>query len=237
MKNSNLLIIGISIIISSCKAIKGDYLIIHSNDKDLYIRHYFHESNDEYARVYGSTIQSDSITFLKDDNDLLVNDFKYSKGQKKRIGVGSIRYVNYYTLITDIKYSQNASELINITPVKNLDFLKTDNELEDILKENCKAVKNNGDEHFYNDCNFILPKSNHPEYLPNSSEIISVEVLKNKENKLEEMNLNVKYFDTNIYYKRTYYYQNKIIFKIKTVIKDSISSDNVLDSYSKISLK
>ncbi|OMQ11277.1 hypothetical protein [[Flexibacter] sp. ATCC 35103] len=237
MKKSNLLIVGISIIISSCKAINGDYLIVHSNDKDLYIRHYFHESNDEYARVYGSNIQNDSITFSKDDNDLLVNDFKYSEEQKKRIAVGNMRYVNYYTSITDIKYSENTTELINIVPVNDLDFLKNDNEIVKIIEENCKDANNAADKYFYNGCNFILPKSNSLEYLPNNSKIISLEILKNKKNKFQEMNLKVKYFDAYIDYKRTYYYQDKRIFKIKTLIKDSISSDTVLDSYSKISLK
>jgi hypothetical protein len=237
MKKTKLIVCILFIIVSSCKVINQDYLIIHSNDKDLYIRHYFHESNDEYARVYGSRLENDSITFSKENNDLIVSHFKYNKEQKNRIAVGNILYVNYYTSITDIKYSENTTELINIVPVNDLDFLKNDNEIVKIIKENCKDSNNNGDKHFYNDCNFILPKSNPLEYLPDNSKIIFAEILKNKKNKFQEINLKVKYFDAHIYYKRIYYYQDKRIFKIKTIIKDSISSDTVLDSYSKISLK
>lgn len=221
------------IIVSSCKVVNSDYLIIHSNDKDVYIRHYFHENNNEYARVYGNNKENDSITFLKDNNDLLVNEFIYSPEQKKHITGGNIRYVNYYTSVTDIKYSEKATFSINIIPIENLDFLKNDKEIENITKESCKTNTNNENKYFYSNCNFILPQSNNLDYLPNNSKIISIEIIKNKEKQLQEINANVEYFDAKIYYKRLYYYQDKRILRIKTLVRDSISTDTFLDSYSK----
>ncbi|MCD0473333.1 hypothetical protein LPB87_02885 [Flavobacterium sp. EDS] len=237
MKKSKLIIGVLFIIVSSCKVVNNDYLIIHSNDKDVYIRHYFHKNNNEYARVYGNNKENDSITFLKDNNDLLVNEFIYSPEQKKHIAGGNIRYVNYYTSVTDIKYSEKATFSINIIPIKNLDFLKNDTEIENITKESCKTSKNNDNKYSYSNCNFILPQSNNLDYLPNNSKIISIEIIKNKEKQLQEINANAEYFDKKIYYKRIYYYQDKRILRIKTLVRDSISTDTSLDSYSKISLK
>lgn len=237
MKKNKLIIGILFIIVSSCKVVNNDYLIIHSNDKDVYIRHYFHKNNNEYARVYGNNKENDSITFLKDNNDLLVNEFIYSPEQKKHITGGNIRYVNHYTSVTDIKYSEKATFSINVIPIENLDFLKNDKEIENITKESCKTNTNNENKYFYSDCNFILPQSNNLDYLPNSSKIISIEIIKNKEKQFQEINANVEYFDAKIYYKRLYYYQGKRILRIKTLVRDSISTDTFLDSYSKISLK
>lgn len=234
MKKNKLIISVLFIIVSSCKVLNKDYLIIHSNDKGIYIRHYFHENNDEYARVYGNSKENDSITFSKDNNSLLVNGFIYSPEQKKRIALGNIKYINYYTSITDIKYSQNAENCINVMPIEKLDFSKNDKEIENIIKENCKY---DNDKHSYNDCNFILLQSNNLEYLPNNSKITSVEIINNKKNQIQEISVNAKYFDTNIYYKRFYYYEGKRILKIKTLVRDSISTDIFLDSFSKINLK
>lgn len=237
MKKSKLIIGILFIIVSSCTVANKDYLIVHSNDKDVSIRHYFHENNNEYARAYGNSKESDSITFLKDSNDLLVNEFIYNPEQKKHITGGNIRYVNHYTSVTDIKYSEKATFSINMMPIENLDFLKNDKEIENITKENCKTNTNNENKYSYSGCNFILPQSNNLDYLPSNSKIVSVEIIKNKEKQLQEINANVKYFDTKIYYKRLYYYQDKKILRIRTSVRDSISTDTFLDSYCKISLK
>ena len=236
MKKTNIIIGILFLIFSSCNVTKNDYLIIHSNS-NINIRHYFYKENDEYARVYGNTKESDSITFSKINNDLLVNEFIYNQEQKKRIAGGNIRYINYYMSITDIKYSANPTTYVNIMPIENLDFLKNDKEIENIIRENCKVNKNNNNQHFYNDCNFRLPKYNNLKYLPDNAKILSVDIIKNKNDQFQEMNLYVEYFDTKVNFKRFYYYQDKRILKIKTIITDSISSDTFLDSYSKINLK
>jgi len=81
-----------------------------------------------------------------------------------------------------------------------------------------------------------LPKSSNLDYIPDNTRIISAEIIKNKNNLPYNINLNLKYFDTKIYYQRFYYYKGKQIFKIKTIVSDSISTDNILDSYRKINL-
>jgi hypothetical protein len=236
MKKSNIIIGLLFLIFSSCNVTKNDYLIIHSNSSNINIHHYFHKENDEYSRVYGNSKESDSITFSKINNDLLVNEFIYSQARKKRIAGGNIKYSNYYTSITDIKYFANPTRCVNVVPIENLDFLKNDKEIENIIKENCKANKSNNDTCVYN-CNFILPQSNSLDYLPNNSKIISAEIIKDKGNLFQQISLNITYFDTKIYYRRFYYYQDKRISKIKTIITDSISTDTFSDSYSKINLK
>ncbi|MCV9930836.1 hypothetical protein OIU80_00945 [Flavobacterium sp. LS1R47] len=65
MKKGKLIIGILFIIVSSCKIVNNDYLIIHSNDKNVSIRHYFHKNNNEYARVYGNNKENDSITFYE----------------------------------------------------------------------------------------------------------------------------------------------------------------------------
>lgn len=237
MKKTNIIIYILFLIFSSCSVIKNDYLIVHSNSSNINTQHYFHNENDEYARVYGNSKESDSITFSKKNNDLLVNEFIYSQERKEQITGGSIRYINYYTSITDIKYFANPTRCVNVMPIENLDFLKNDKEIENIIKENCKSNKSNNDTHFYNDCNFRLPKYNNLEYLPDNAKIISVIMIKNKMRQFQEINLNVEYFDTKIYFQRSYYYKDKRISKIRTIITDSISTDSFLDSYSKINLR
>jgi hypothetical protein len=234
MKKIKLIICLLFVLISSCKMpVSNGYVIIHTNNKDLFIRHYFDENNQEHSRVYGSGKQNDSITFSRSNNDLLVTEFRYSEGQKKRIFGENVKYVNYYIKITDIKYSAGTGRINNILPIENLDFLKNDKEIENIIKENCAIEKNR---HVFKDCNFILPKSNNLDYIPDNTRIISAEIIKNKNNLPYNISLNLKYFDTKIYYQRFYYYKGKQIFKIKTIISDSISTDNILDSYRKINL-
>ncbi|MEN2489575.1 hypothetical protein AAYQ05_17360 [Flavobacterium sp. B11] len=236
MKKVKLVIILVSLLATSCKVSNSDYLVIHSNNKGMEIYHYFHANNEEYARVYGNSKESDSIAFTIDNNDLLVNQFIYSLEQKKRIDGGNIRYVNYTTSITDIKYSQNSDGCMNIKPIINLDFLKKDKEIEQIIKENCKVKKNNEEEDFFSDCDFILPQLNKIDYLPDNSKVISVGIMKNKKKQFQEINLRANYFNKKINYKRYYYYKNKNIEKIKTLVRDSISTDTIIDCYSKINL-
>lgn len=236
MKKNKIITVFVSLLTISCKVSNKDYVIIHSNNKEMEIRHYFHVNNEEYARVYGNSKENDSITFTIDNNDLLVNQFIYSREQKKRIAGGNILYVNYTTSITDIKYSQNANGCMNINPIINLDFLKKDKEIEKIIKENCKDKESNEEKVFFSDCNFILPQLNKIEYLPDNSKIIFVEIMKNKKQQFQEINLRANYFNTKIDYKRYYYYKDKSIQKIKTLVRDSISTDTIIDCYSKINL-
>ncbi|MFQ6603903.1 hypothetical protein [Flavobacterium sp. C3NV] len=236
MKKYKLITIFLSLLTISCKVSNKGFVIVHSNNKGMEIRHYFHVYNEEYARVYGNSKENDSITFTIDSNDLLVKQFIYSQEQKKHIVGGNIRYINYTTSITDIKYSQNADGCINIKPIINLDFLKKDKEIEKIINENCKVKESNEEEDSFSDCNFILPQLNKIDYLPGNSKIVSVEIMKNKKKQFQQINLRANYFNTNIDYKRYYYYKDKSIQKIKTLVGDSISTDTIVDCYSKINL-
>lgn len=237
MKKSSLIIVVI-FFLYSCKVTTKDYLIIHSNNNNkIDILHYFHENNQEYARVYGNVKESDSVIFRKSNNDLLVQNYNFNEEQKRRIAIGDIKYINYYNSVTDIIYSPNPVGCINVLPIENLNFLQNDQQIEEIIKENCKSYKSNERKYSYNDCDFILPKSNNLEYLPSNSRIISVEVIRDKANRFQEINLEVKYFDAIIFYKRLYHYQDNRILKIKTIVRDSISTDTFLDSYLKINLK
>ncbi|MBF4516163.1 hypothetical protein IRZ71_07415 [Flavobacterium sp. ANB] len=60
--------------------------------------------------------------------------------------------------------------------------------------------------------------------------------MKNKKKQFQEINLRANYFNTKIDYKRYYYYKDKNIQKIKTLVRDSISTDTIIDCYSKINL-
>lgn len=124
---------------------------------------------------------------------------------------------------------------MNINPIINLDFLKKDKEIEKIIKENCEVKKSN-EEDFFSNCDFILPQLNKIDYLPDNSKIISVGIMKNKKKQFQEINLRAYYFNTKIDYKRYYYYKDKSIQKIKTLVRDSISTDTIIDRYSKINL-
>jgi hypothetical protein len=212
MKRSNLYFILFFFTIN-CQSQNHDYKVIYLNNNDIQTVHYFH-ANNEYARVYGSSVKNDSLAFTKNKSDLIVNEFKYNDKQKKRIATGNIKYINYYGKLSDIVASEDAFSIDEV-PVVNFNFLKNDLEIESMIKENCKYVKDG-----YNDCDFILPKSNVLPYWPDNSTITSAKI-KMKENRLDEMEFQAKYFDTPFTYKRNYYYKNKNIEKIITSVKDS----------------
>ncbi|UWY28130.1 hypothetical protein [Flavobacterium sp. TR2] len=236
MKKNKLIIVFVLLLVISCKNHNKGYIIIHSNNKDMKILHYFNANNEEYARVYGDSKEDDSIKFTIDKNDLLVSEFVYNQELRKRIVRGTIRYVNYTTSITDIKYSLNVDGFMNIKPIMNLDFLEKDKEIEKIIKENCKTSMSNKEKKIFSDCNFIFPQLNKIDYLPDNSKIVSIEIVKNKRKQFQKINLQANYFNIKIDYERCYYYDGKNIQKIKTFIKDSISTDIIMDYYSRINL-
>lgn len=187
-----------------CKSQKYDYIIVHSGNNEVRAKYYFHPDHSEYARAYSSSMQNDSLTFNRSKNDLVVNEFNYNEKQKRRIAGGSIKYVDYYTNLSDIIVSGNPLSVDEV-PVTNLNFIKKDMEIEDIIKENCQSAKGE-----YSGCDFIFPKRNVPPYLPENSTITSAKIKKG-ENGLEEIEIQGKYDDKVFNYKRNYYYENKRI--------------------------
>ena len=101
---------------------KNDYKVVYSSNNDIKISYYFHSDNKEYARVYGNSIKSDSLAFVQNKNDLIVNEFKYNDKEKKRLPTGNIKYINYYTKLSDIIASENAFSIDEV-PVNNLKIL------------------------------------------------------------------------------------------------------------------
>ncbi|WP_276731089.1 hypothetical protein [Chryseobacterium carnipullorum] len=212
MKRSNLYLILFFFYIN-CQSQHHDGKVIYLSNNDIQTVHYFH-MDSEYARVYGKSIKSDSLTFTKNKNDLIVKEFKYNDQQKKRITTGNIKYINYYSTLSDIVASENTFSIDEV-PITNFNFLKKDLEIERMIKENCKHTKEG-----YNGCDFMLPKNNELPYWPDNSTITSAKI-KRKENRLDEIEFQAKYFDTPFSYKRNYYYHNKNIEKIITSVKDS----------------
>ncbi len=208
-----------------CKSQKHDYVVVHSGNNELKTKYYFHPDHTEYARAYGSSVQNDSLTFNRNQNNLIVNEFNYNEEQKKRIAGGSIKYVDYFTKLSDIIVSGNPLSVDEV-PVINFNFIKKDLEIENIIKENCQYAKGE-----YRGCDFIFPKNNVPPYLPESSVIRSAKIKKGK-NGLEEIEMQGKYDEKVFNYKRNYYYENKRVKKIITSVKDSSSVNSYEDSYS-----
>ncbi|WP_143754196.1 hypothetical protein [Chryseobacterium sp. 52] len=189
------------------------------SNNDIQTIHYFHPDDAEYARVYGSSVKNDSLTFSKKKNDLIVKEFKYNDEQKRRIATGNIKYVNYYGKLSDIVASENAFSMDEV-PFNHFNFLNKDLEIERMVKENCKYT-NDG----YNDCDFRLPKSSELPYWPDNSVITSARI-KMKENRLDEIEFQAKHFDTPFNYKRNYYYNKNTVEKIITSVKDSTSVES-----------
>ncbi|NML69284.1 hypothetical protein HHL23_05685 [Chryseobacterium sp. RP-3-3] len=212
MKRSNLYLILFFFYIN-CQSQHHDGKVIYLSNNDIQTVHYFHVDS-EYARVYGSSIKSDSLVFTRDKNDLIVKEFKYNDQQKKRITTGNIKYINYYSKLSDIVASENTFSMDEV-PITNFNFLKKDLEIERMIKENCKHTKDG-----YNGCDFMLPKNSELPYWPDNSTITSAKI-KTKKNRLDEIEFQAKYFDTPFSYKRNYYYHNKNIEKIITSVKDS----------------
>ncbi|CAH0180588.1 MULTISPECIES: hypothetical protein [unclassified Chryseobacterium] len=208
-----------------CKSQKHDYRVIHLSNNEILSTYYFHPDHIEYARVYGSSFKNDSIIFNRNKDDLIVKEFNYDEKQKKRVAGGSIRYINYYTSLSDIIVSGNLLSMDEV-PVSNFNFTKKDLEIESIIKENCKSTKEG-----YSGCDFIFPKNNGLPYLPESSTITSAKIKKGKDG-LEEIEVQGKYEDAAFNYKRNYYYDNKKIKKIITSVKDNTSVNSYEDAYS-----
>ena len=186
----------------------------------------FHANNEEFARTYGNSFKSDSLTFTRKQNDLVVKEFSYEEKQKKRKPIGEIRYVNYYKTVSDIISTGNTFS-INQIPIKDFNFYSKDNDLENLLKENCQKEIGLIT---YNKCDFVLPKDYEMMYFPNNSTIKSAQIIKEND-VLKEVEIEAKYFDVNFKYKRKYVYQDKKINKIFTSVKDSISEDFYVDKF------
>ncbi|MDR6923876.1 MULTISPECIES: hypothetical protein [Chryseobacterium] len=224
-KRNNLYFFIVFFFYLGCKSQKHDYKVIHSGNNEIMTTYYFHSDHAEYARVYGNSAESDSLTFNRDKNDLIVKEFNYDGKQKKRVAGGNIKYVDYYTSLSDIVVSGNPLSVDEV-PVNNFNFTKKDLEIENIIKENCKSTKEG-----YSGCDFRFPKSNALPYLPESSTIKAARIKKGKDG-LEEIEVQGKYDDKTFQYKRNYYYDNKRIKKIITSVKDNTSTDSYEDSYS-----
>lgn len=223
-KRNNLYFFIVFFFYLGCKSQKHDYVVVHSGNNELRAKYYFHPDHSEYARAYGNSVQNDSLTFNRNKGDLIVNEFNYDEKQKRRIAGGSIKYVDYYTNLSDIIVTGNPLSVDEV-PVNNLNFIKKDLEIEDIIKENCQSVKKG-----YSSCDFIFPKSNVPPYLPEGSTITLAKIKKGK-NGLEAMEIQGKYDDKVFHYKRNYYYENKRIKKIITSVKDTTSVKSYEDTY------
>lgn len=225
MKKNNLYFI-IFIFFINCKSQNSDYKVIHFSNDEIQAIYYFHTNNEEFARVYGNSPQNDSLTFTRNKNDLIVKEFSYEEKQKKRKEIGEIKYVNYYKTVSDIISTGNTFS-INQIPIKDFNFYSKDNELENLLKENCQKEIGL---YTYGECDFVFPKDYELTYLPNNSNIISAKIIK-ENNVLKEMEIEAKYFDVNFKYKRKYFYQDEKINKIFTSVKDSISEDFYEDKF------
>ncbi|AKK73503.1 hypothetical protein OK18_13630 [Chryseobacterium gallinarum] len=224
MKRNNLYLI-LLFFYTSCMSQKNDYKVVYSSNNDIKISYYFHSDNKEYARVYGNSIKSDSLAFVQNKNDLIVNEFKYNDKEKKRLPTGNIKYINYYTKLSDIIASENAFSIDEV-PVNNLNFIKKDWEIKNIIEKNCKQSKVG-----FNNCDFILPSNNEFPYWPSSAVIASAKI-RVKENSLEEIELEAKYQDNSFNYKRSYYYNDdQKIEKIITSIKDNSSTESYEDKF------
>jgi len=46
MKKNKLITVFVSLLVISCKVFNKDYVIIHSNNKETEIYHYFHANNE-----------------------------------------------------------------------------------------------------------------------------------------------------------------------------------------------
>lgn len=211
----------------SCKSQNKNYKVLHLSNNQVEMVYYFHPNNEEFARVYGNSIKNDSLAFIKEGNSLIVKEFNYDENRKERINSGTINYVNYYTKLTEIIPTENATS-INEVPIKNSNFIKKDFEIENLSKENCR-FKNE----LYSNCDFILPKDNELPYLPSNSTIISVKI-KKSQNNLQELDIVAKYFEKTFNYNRKYYYHDNKIEKISTLIEDSISKTSYKDHFLKV---
>ena len=202
-KKNNLYLI-VLIFFINCKSQNRDYKVIHFSNDEIQTIYYFHAINEEFARTYGNSFKSDSLTFTRKQNDLVVKEFSYEEKQKKRKPIGEIRYVNYYKTVSDIISTGNTFS-INQVPIKDFNFYSKDNDLENLLKENCQKEIGLIT---YNKCDFVLPKDYEMMYFPNNSTIKSAQIIKEND-VLKEVEIEAKYFDVNFKYKRKYVYQDK----------------------------
>ena len=207
-----------------CKSQNIDFKIIHKNNIGVQTVNYFHTNNQEFARVYGDSVKNDSLSFLRVGNNLITTEFSFSEKLKKRIKVGSIKYVNYFTSVSEFIPTGNVFS-INEVPIENLNFIKKDLEIEEISKLNCQYSKG-----FYSKCDFKLSAEDNLPYMPNNSTIISVKTKKNQ-NILQEIEIEAKYFEEDFIYKRKYFYKNEKIQKITTTITDKISKNYYEDMF------
>lgn len=136
MKKNNLHFI-IFLFFINCKSQNSDYKVIHFSNDEVQAIYYFHSNNEEFARVYGSSLKNDSLTFTKNKNDLIVKEYSYEEKQKKRKEIGKIKYVNYYKTLSEIISTGDVFS-VNQIPIKNFNFISKDKDLEILFQENCQ---------------------------------------------------------------------------------------------------
>lgn len=171
----------------ACKA--QNYKVIHTSNNIINSIYYFHSNNEEFARVYGDNSPKDSLTFIKKGNDLIIEEFTII--EKKKKSNGNIRYVDYFSSVSDIISTGNPL-FINEVPIINFNFIKKDLDLELLAKQNCHFTSNS-----YNHCDFILPKEDELTYLPTNSKIISINLTRKNnylKNLISRLNIWVKIF-------------------------------------------
>ncbi|OXG05516.1 hypothetical protein BC749_101372 [Flavobacterium araucananum] len=220
----------IIIFVTSCKVTTKDYLIIHSIDNMVQTRHYFHKNDQEFARVFGNDEKSDSITFTRINDDLLITTFSYDNEHRIRIEDG-----NVYIGTERIKYSKHGINHIYVYPIESLS--QNDEDIEHVMNKMCGSCKSNNNKFYYRDCPFIGPESLDIQYMATGSIITSGQIIKNKRNKFKQINVEIEHFDSIFSYRRLYYYKHNTLSKIKTIVSDSNSTNYYLDSYVKINLK
>ncbi len=213
-----------------CAAQPPAYKVIHSGDHSTGSVHYFNAGASEYARVYGNDRKGDSLTFTRKNNDLIVREFKYMPQSQKRVASGTIRYVNFYTDLSDIVTTGNP-QYVDEIPVQYFNFLTKETELEQLIRENCTLIQEQ-----YQNCDFSLPKSIVPDYFPETARITSA-VIKKDATQFVTIELTGQYFENHFTYSRNFHYNNNKLAGITTVITDDDSTNVYEDTYTVVAVR
>lgn len=203
-----------------------NYKIIYIENNKTISNHYFNSNNEEYSRAYIN--MGDSLTFKKNQNNLVVSEYHFNPENNKRDLKGEIQYIDYYTNISDIKIEGNVLHVDELPITKNNFFLK-DSLLVYTLVENCTGAKQKLGTQF-SDCNFRLPKELNSLYFPENSMVHSGIVKYGSKGRIENIILKMSHFNKNYDYTVLYKKTKKKYTRLIS-IKDSKSTSNYKDEY------